>query len=318
MRKPQNQTGGQGSVTPGSLSRSLNLIGNPWSLHILRVAFLGTLRFQDFQSTLGIPRQTLMQRLNQLTDNAVFYKKPAKHTRVVYEYHLTPKGLDLYSFILMIWRWHRKWHLDEALLPAKLYHRNCGASMLPALRCSSCHEPLYPDTVEVENVSDSTIELQDSTRKTRILNEWEKLGEHYLASVVVGDGWSILVLNAILRGIENYDALQTALSISSNVLSSRLKTLLSLQLLEQRQQTSDRRMYRYTPTEKARDLFPIVISLIQWGDRWLAGSEGPPDLLRHSGCGQLLTAEPCCNVCGERLHAVDVRTSPVGGIQPDT
>ena len=301
-------------ITPGSLSRTLNVIGDPWSLNILRVAFQGAHRFQDFQSLLKIPRQTLMLRLTRLTDNAIFYRKPVKHTRVVYEYHLTPKGLDLYGFISMIWRWHRRWHMEESILPAELYHRSCGKFLEPVLRCSSCHESPESGAVEYQNVSNTWVEIDEPSRRPRILNELEQRGDDFMAAVVIGDCWSILVLHAVLRGVQNYDALQKSLSISSNVLSARLKTLLSLNLLQQQQSTRDKRMYDYTATEKAQDIYPIILSLIHWGDRWLAGSEGPPDLLRHATCAQLLTPEFCCRACGGIIRAGEVTTrNPAAG-----
>lgn len=312
MTKSNKQAVNPDRVTPRSLSRTLNLIGDPWSLQILRAAFQGIYRFQDFQSLLKIPRQTLMMRLVRLTDNAIFYKKPVKHNRVVYEYHLTPKGLDLYPLMVGIWRWHSRWHLDESILPAKLYHRGCGNSLEPVLRCVHCHETLKPGAVEFHSVLNSSVQFAErSSRRARILNEWEQLGDNFLAVVVIGDGWSILVLNAVLRGIHNYDALQKNLSISSNVLSARLKTLVSLHLLRQQKNTQDGRMQDYTPTEKAQDIFPLIISLIHWGDRWLAGSEGPPDLLRHTSCGQLLVPELCCMACEGRLQAGQVSRTPV-------
>ena len=249
-----------------------------------------------------------MLRLARLTDSAIFYKKPVKHTRVVYEYHLTPKGLDLYGLISMIWRWHRRWHMKESILPAKLYHRSCGNILEPVLRCAACHELPKSGTVEYQYITNSSVDLNESSRRPRILNELERRGDDFLAAVVIGDCWSILVLNAVLRGVQNYDTLQKSLSISSNVLSVRLKTLLSLKLLQHQQSTRDRRMYSYTATEKAQDIYPIILSLIYWGDRWLAGSEGPPDLLRHTTCGQLLTPEFCCKACGEKLRAGQVTT----------
>ena len=61
-------------------------IGDPWSLHLIRAAYLGLRRFQDFQELLDIPRQTLMLRLKKLTENAIFYSQPVRHKRIVYEY----------------------------------------------------------------------------------------------------------------------------------------------------------------------------------------------------------------------------------------
>ncbi len=310
MQTTANQAERPESIIPVSLSRSLALIGDPWSLQILRKAFQGTRRFQDFQTSLDIPRQTLMVRLKKLTDNAVFCKKPVKHNRIVYEYHLTPKGRDLYSFIIMIWRWHRRWHLNEQVLPAALYHRDCGNSMTPEIRCSCCSEIIESEAVEFESVGELQSAPEKPTRKPRIFNELELLGDDFLAVVVVGDCWSILVLNAVLRGIENYDALQKSLLISTSVLTTRLKSLLSLQLLEQHNSAVDKRMSLYRPTAKARDVFPIILSLIQWGDRWLAGYDGPPDLMRHSSCGELLVPVLCCGSCGGRLRADCVSSKP--------
>ena len=252
-----------------------------------------------------------MLRLRNLTDNAVFYKKPVKHARIVYEYHLTPKGRDLYSFIVMIWRWHRRWHLNEEVLPARLYHRGCGKSMTPSLRCATCNEEVEAGEVSFSSEIKAKQVPRSPGRKPRIFNELEALGDDYLAAAVVGDGWSVLVLNAVLRGVENYDTLQKSLAISTSVLTLRIRSLLSLNLLEQHESDRDRRMSFYRPTAKAADFFPVIISLIQWGDRWLAGFEGPPDLMRHSLCGHLLYPALCCDACGERLHADDVSVKPL-------
>ena len=297
-------------VTPGSLTRALDLIGDPWALGILRRAFQGSVRFQEFQSLLDMPRQTLSARLARLADNAILYKKPVRHSRLIYEYHLTPKGLDLYSCILMIWRWHKRWHLDESILPSKLYHHSCGRALEPILRCAECHDTLKPPFVDYQPIAPS-VRYQGSTRKARILNEWEALGDDLMAAVVIGDSWSLLVLNAVLRGVQNYDAIQRALSISSNTLAVRLKTLLGLQLLEQQKSTSDRRMSRYVATEKAEDIYPIILSLVQWGNRWLSGADGPPDLLIHSACGQFLVSELSCEACGMLVRPSQVSTEPM-------
>jgi len=300
-------------ATPLSLSRSLELVGDPWALSVLRQAFLGVSRFQDFQSTLEIPRQTLVSRLNRFTENAIVYKQPGEYGRLVYEYHLTPKGLDLYHFVLMIWRWHKRWHLDESILPAKLYHRHCGQLLNPVLRCRACDGEVVAGEVDIQerNVAQNS-GFSPSARRSRILNEWEKLGDDLLATVVLGDSWSISVLEAVLRGVENYDAIQRSLGISSNVLSTRLKSLLSLQLLEQQANTEDGRKLTYSATKKGRDIFPIIVSLIHWGDRWLAGPNGPPNILRHVACGEILTSNVCCSHCNERIHSSQVtRSRPV-------
>jgi len=311
MAKAVRQPADNEKITPGSLSRALTLIGDPWALQILKESFFGVRRFHDFQSRLGISRQTLMLRLERFTDNAIFYKSPVKYERVVYEYRLTPKGADLYAFILMVWRLHRRWHLDPSVLPEKLYHRSCGHSLEINMQCSHCRETLQPETVEFQAGPGDEQSSAESLRRTRIVNELEELGPNYLATVVLGDCWSVLVLNAVFRGLENFDAIRKSLQISSNILSARLRTLLTLELLTQEQSVDDRRKLSYQVTSKGRDVYPMIISLIQWGDRWLAGSMGPPDLLWHQTCGQILHPAVYCDHCGGHLRIDDVSLKPI-------
>lgn len=311
MLSSGSQTAGGSRITPRSLSRALMLIGDPWALQILKESFFGVRRFHDFQTRLGISRQTLMLRLERFADNAILYKSPVQYERVVYEYRLTPKGADLYTFILMIWRLHRRWDLGTSSLPEKLYHRTCGHSMDVHMQCSACREALTPEAVAFQPGPGDEPLPSESSRRTRIVNELEDLGPKYLATVVLGDRWSVLVLNAVLRGLENFDEIRKSLQISSTVLSARLRTLLSLELLTQERNQNDGRKLRYQATGKGRDVYPLIISLIQWGDRWLAGSMGPPDLLWHSKCGQILHPAVYCNHCGEQLRADDVSLKPV-------
>jgi DNA-binding HxlR family transcriptional regulator len=311
MTRSADSNGTDNQITPRSLSRALALIGDPWALQILKESFFGVRRFHDFQTRLGISRQTLMLRLERFTDNAIFYKAPVEYERVVYEYRLTPKGADLYTFILMIWRLHRRWHLGASILPEKLYHRTCGHSMEVNMQCSACKAELLPGSVDYQPGPGFDPGTDESLRRTRIVNELEHLGPNYLATVVLGDCWSVLVLNAVLRGLENFDAIRKSLQISSNVLSARLRTLMSLELLTQEHSKTDGRKLSYQATTKGRDVYPLIISLIQWGDRWLAGSGGPPDLLRHKTCGQILQSVVYCDHCGEQLRADDVSLKPV-------
>jgi len=314
MHKSKPHPARNARITPVSLTRTLELIGDPWALQILKEAFLGVRRFHDFQTRLHISRQTLMLRLQRFTDNAIFYKSPVQHERVIYEYRLTPKGADLYAFILMVWRLHKRWDLGASMLPEKLYHRTCGQRLEFDMQCSACKASLQAEEVDLRPGPGDSLLPAESTRRTRIVNELEDLGSSYLATVVLGDCWSVLVLNAVLRGLENFDAICKSLQISSNTLSGRLRTLLSLELLSQEQSEEDRRKRNYHATEKGRDVYPMIISLIQWGDRWLAGSMGPPDLLWHTACGQILYPAVCCDQCGEQLRLDDVSLKPLGKI----
>src|SRR5208337_5149640 len=88
-----------------SMARTVSVIGDRWTLLILRDCFLRVRRFEDFQERLGITRPILASRLKKLVDEFVLTKVPSQQRPVRYEYRLTPKGLDLYPIALSIGHW---------------------------------------------------------------------------------------------------------------------------------------------------------------------------------------------------------------------
>src|SRR5690606_25090596 len=93
------------SREPCSVARSVAVIGDRWTLLILRDCFLGVRRFEGFQERLGISRTIIADRLKVLTDEGVLEKAPYQERPVRHEYRLTQKGLDLYPVILAVVSW---------------------------------------------------------------------------------------------------------------------------------------------------------------------------------------------------------------------
>lgn len=131
----------------------------------------------------------------------------------------------------------------------------------------------------------------------------------------VGEWWSFLILRNVFYGIRRFDPLRRSLGISRKVLAGRLETLVARGILERREYQSrpPRSEYRLTPM--GVDLFPVLMALSRWGDRWLDGGEGAPLQFRHSRCGRLSQARVVCS-CGEELGAHNVR--PVLGPAADS
>lgn len=290
-----------------ALNRALDVIGDHWSWLILKEAFLGTTRFQDFQEKLDIPRQTLMTRLGQMTDAALFYKNPVYNRRLLFEYRLTPKGLDLYPVILSIWRFHRRFDLDPASLPEELVHRDCGQPFLPELVCSTCHTIPSPADINTE-VRGSVPDEDDRppVRKTRIANQLASMGDSYLSTVVLGDAWNVLLLDAASRGVHRFHDLQLLLGISSNVLAARLKLMVKLGLLTQIADKQDGRVKNYTLSDKGIETYPLILTLTDWSDRWLAGHNGPVAVRLHATCQTYADFRLQCSACGEPVHVGNV------------
>lgn len=135
---------------PCSVARTLSVIGDRWTLLILRDCFLKVRRFEDFQSRLGIGRPILADRLQKLVDNFVLVKVPYQERPMRYEYRLTPKGLELYPVIMAIVHWGDVHMSDKKGVPLLHRHKTCGNLFHPVQVCSECEEPLDARQVHVE------------------------------------------------------------------------------------------------------------------------------------------------------------------------
>ena len=123
---------------------------------------------------------------------------------------------------------------------------------------------------------------------------------------IVGERWSLLVLREAFMGVRRFDQMQRDLGIARNILAARLQTLVGHGLLERRRYSERPPRYEYRLTEKGLDLYPALVSIMQWGDRYLNSESGPPVQLRHKACGQLTHPHLVCGECGEPVGARDI------------
>jgi DNA-binding HxlR family transcriptional regulator len=131
-----------------SVARSLSIVGERWTMLIIRDAFLGTRRFDQFQSNLGITRHRLSERLGKLVDQGVLVKVPYHDRPVRYEYRLTRKGLGLYPVLMSLARWGDDWMDKGQGAPLEYVHQKCGQLIRPQLTCSECGDQLRPEEVK--------------------------------------------------------------------------------------------------------------------------------------------------------------------------
>jgi DNA-binding HxlR family transcriptional regulator len=123
-----------------SIARPAALLGDRWTLVILRQAFNGIKRFEDFQSTLGISRSLLSDRLARLVEAGVMRREPYKDSvRTRDRYRLTDKGLDLYPVLMALREWGDRYMAEDGP-PLEIRHKDCGGHPTLELRCSECGE----------------------------------------------------------------------------------------------------------------------------------------------------------------------------------
>jgi len=134
---------------PCSVARTVAVIGDRWTLLILRECFLRVRHFDEFQSRLGITRHLLAGRLRKLVRFGVLRRVPYQESPKRYEYILTQKGLDLHPVLMSIVHWGDVHMLDERGRPLLHEHRRCGKLFDPVMVCSECGEALHAKQVHV-------------------------------------------------------------------------------------------------------------------------------------------------------------------------
>jgi len=132
----------------------------------------------------------------------------------------------------------------------------------------------------------------------------------------VGEWWSLLIVRDAFFGVSRFDEFQARLGISRNILDQRLNRLAETGILVKVPYSEHPPRFDYRLTEKGRDLWPILTTMRQWGDKYEA-PDGPPMLVTHKGCGQPGEAVLTCATCREPIGARDVRALPgPGAVEP--
>jgi DNA-binding HxlR family transcriptional regulator len=121
---------------------------------------------------------------------------------------------------------------------------------------------------------------------------------------LLGERWTLLVIREAFLGTRRFEGFTERLDIARNVLTARLSRLVDEGVLAKERYHERPDRYEYRLTEKGLDLWPIVVSLLQYGDRYYA-PDGPPVVLRHRDCGGEVDAHRMCAECGARLTARD-------------
>lgn len=129
---------------------------------------------------------------------------------------------------------------------------------------------------------------------------------------VVGEWWTLLIVRDAFFGITRFDEFQERLGISRNILNARLTALVEHGVFDRVPYSEHPPRYEYRLTSKGRDLWPVLTTMRQWGDKH-AAPDGAPVRLIHKSCGHVTDAVLTCSQCGERLGVRDVRAVPGPG-----
>src|ERR1700754_867373 len=129
------------SIDGCTIGRAMEVLGEKWTVVVLREIFNGLRRFDDMRVRTGIPRQVLANRLAMLVDQGMLrrvpYREPGARER--HEYRLTPKGLDVYPVLITLLEWGNRYLSDPEGPPLRVVHRECGAAVHAEVHCADGH-----------------------------------------------------------------------------------------------------------------------------------------------------------------------------------
>ena len=119
---------------------------------------------------------------------------------------------------------------------------------------------------------------------------------------IVGEKWALLAIREVFLGDRRFDEMVRRTGAPRDTLAARLRTLVATGILEKRQYSEHPARSEYYLTEAGRDLYPVIATLMRWGDKYLADDDGPPLVLEHT-CGHQLVAQLVCEACREPVQA---------------
>jgi DNA-binding HxlR family transcriptional regulator len=123
---------------------------------------------------------------------------------------------------------------------------------------------------------------------------------------IVGEKWALLAVREVFLGNGRFDEMVRRTGAPRDTMAARLRILVSSGILERRQYSEHPVRFEYHLTHAGRDLYPVILTLMRWGDRYLAGPAGPPLELEHR-CGHRLSAQLVCEACGDPVVAAETR-----------
>lgn len=281
-----------------SIWRALEVIGDAPVLLILESIWMGASRFGKIQQATGLLKALLSDRLKRLIKTDILTKRAVPGLAKTTEYALTSKGVGLFSTVLMLYWWERKWGDAPARKNLLVRHETCGNILEPQTVCGSCGQ--WFDLADVDWKSGPGVGWMSPSysrrrKQTKVQTDHPTLLRGSVE--IMGDRWSALVMRAVFTDIRRFDQILQDTGAAPNTLSSRLKVLTDNGVLKAE-------AYQHTPirneyflTRKGYDYYYIIMMLMVWGDQHFSSPEGPPVLLSHKSCGNPLKPHVSCNSC---------------------
>jgi DNA-binding HxlR family transcriptional regulator len=278
----------------------LGLLGDEWTLLVVQQALLGATRYGDFRARLPISNSVLTARLRLLTGEALLESLPYQSNPPRSEYVITERSRSLWPVLLSIWEWERHWVPDHDDPLPGMRHASCGGDFAPVVTCGSCAEAASEKDVVAQWGPSGSWSRSIPVAATRRRSASDQSAGLFPQTMsVMGNRWGFALLVAAFVGMSRFTDFQTQLGAPPGSIADRLAIFTTNGVFEM----SDN---RYRLTEKGRALFPVLVTALQWAQRWYQSPEGPAVSLAHTACGRRFVPVLTCDQCSEPLHGAHV------------
>ncbi|MFC4584661.1 winged helix-turn-helix transcriptional regulator [Sphaerisporangium corydalis] len=288
---------------------TLGLVGDEWNLLILRYALLGVRRYGEWRAALPISHAVLTRRLAHLTEMAIFERVGYEGTANRFEYRLSRRGRDLWPILLSIWGWESAWVPSHGESLPRMLHRRCGREFLPVLTCAACRRPVRPRDVVggfgPSGTWERSVPMATTRRRSGPTGE-AGAGMFPETMALIGNRWSAAILGGAFQGLHRFRDFEQRLGAPPTIVAERLRVFCELGVFEQTPSAERSDWLSYHLTDKGRAFFPVVISAIDWGQRWFTAPEGPALLYTHRPCGHPFHTQLTCATCTTPLRGNEI------------
>jgi len=220
-------------------------------------------------------------------------------------------GDDFLACVMTAMAWAERWcDDDDGEVRVRASHRGCANRIHGELRCGECRALVRARDVSFDRRPRPMAELPLRRQRTPDLELLQRVCPSSVAATlrVTGDRWSALLIRESFYGSTRFDEFQQRLSIATNILTQRLRRLVDLGILTRTAYRQRPARHEYRLTEKGLDLYPVPLSMLAWGDRWVFAGR-PPVRLTHEKCGRLLTPILACSACAAPISRADIEFS---------
>lgn len=306
---------------PNAVAVANGIVGDEWTLWIVEMGLHGITHYNDWLRAGPISSSVLTARLARMVEADIMERIPYNTRPPRHDYRLTPRGRSMWPILLTMWAWERAWVDDPSENLPRMRHSKCGSFFSPVMLCDACDTEVGARDVEARFGPSGgwqrSIPSAATRRRSHSGNRPAEIVKQTMA--LIGNRWSTALLGAAFMGATRFGEFEQRMGAPPTIVAERLRTFCELGVLAPSPNPQRPDWVVYHLTDKGRAFYPVVASVLEWGQRWFHAPDGPAFRIAHSHCRRTFHPRLMCSECSERLRGHTVQIARDGEpAEPDT